>query len=166
MKKMRRVYLLLGSNMGDRKGHLAFAKNKIAQRAGKIVRVSSLYETAPWGVTHQDDYFNAALLIETAFTPLSLFSVLQKIEQEAGRTEPRKYAPRTLDIDLLFYGHEVIAAGGLDIPHPRLAARKFALLPLAEIAPHLVHPVLKKTIRRLLRECTDPLAVKKINETF
>ena len=160
MQSLHQVYLLFGSNIGDRKGYLSFATNEISTRAGKILKRSSIYETAPWGVTNQDDYLNAAVLLQTSLSPESLFSVLKEIEQDAGRIDQKKYAPRTLDIDILFYDDLVLNSKELIIPHPKLQLRRFALVPLEEIADKLIHPVLRKSMDELLKECPDNLEVK------
>jgi len=160
--QLHQAYLLLGSNIGDRKGYLSFAEKEISARAGKILKNSAIYETAPWGVTNQDDYFNAAVLLQTSLSPESLFSVLKKIELDAGRIDQKKYAPRTLDIDILFYDDLVLNSKELSIPHPKLHLRRFALVPLVEIAYDLIHPVLGKSIDELLKECADSLEVTRL----
>lgn len=165
MSSLHKVYLLLGSNMGNRSELLSNALKEIESHAGKILKTSSVYETAPWGVTNQNDYLNQAVLIETSLAPLSLFSELKEIEREAGRTDQKKYAPRTLDIDILFYDDLVLNSEELTIPHPKIQLRKFVLVPLKEIAQELIHPVFKKSVSLLLIECDDTLDVKKIEVT-
>lgn len=152
--------MLLGSNIGDRQEHLQYGIKKINEAAGKVVKKSSFYETEPWGVTDQDAYLNAAVLIETEFSPEELFRAIKEIEIEEGRTDQRKYAPRTLDIDILFYNQQIVHTKHLVIPHPRLHRRKFALVPMNEIASDFVHPVFRKTIGTLLTNCKDPLYVR------
>jgi len=158
MLSLHQVYLLLGSNVGDREAYLSFGLKEIA-KAGKIIKTSSIYETAPWGVTNQDDYLNAAVLLETSLSPQSLFSELKKIEHTAGRTDQRKYASRTLDIDILLYDDLILNSKELIIPHPKLPLRRFALVPLAQINGTLIHPSIKKSINELLKECNDKLQV-------
>lgn len=158
--KLHKVYLLLGSNIGDREGHLRHGIQQLRAQAGNVVTISSFYETEPWGVTDQPDYLNAAALIETELTALKLFHLLKSIEVGEGRTDPKKYASRTLDIDILFYDDEVIRSEDLVIPHSRLHLRQFTLVPMNEIAGNFRHPVLKKTISELLAECEDKLEVR------
>src|SRR5262245_24272879 len=122
------VYLLLGSNIDDRENYLSLGLEKIQDRAGKILKSSFIYETAPWGVVGQENYLNAAVLVETLLSPEKLFPELKKIETEAGRTDQKKYAPRTLDIDILFYDHLVLNSKDLIIPHPKLQLRRFVLV--------------------------------------
>jgi 2-amino-4-hydroxy-6-hydroxymethyldihydropteridine diphosphokinase len=156
---MHRAVLLLGSNLGDRFQHLQAAVRAMAKNAGSIAQVSAVYETQPWGVTGQPNYLNAALILHTSLQPQLLLDTLKTIEQQEGRTDRKKYAPRTLDIDILFYDDLVFNSKELTIPHPKLHLRKFALIPLAEVEARFVHPALKKSIGQLLSECTDPLEV-------
>jgi len=159
------TYLLLGSNIGDRENHFEYAISRLNAEAGTVVKISSFYETAPWGVTGQQNYLNAALLLETELGPGKLFHILKNIEKEAGRTDLRKYAPRPLDIDILFYDDEVIKTNELTIPHDKLHLRRFTLVPLNELAPAFHHPVLNKSIAALLEACEDPLEVKLIGHS-
>lgn len=156
---MHRIYLLTGSNMGDRTEHLQFAKKQIENSCGKLLHSSSVYETEPWGVSDQQAYLNQALFIESLFSAKELFYELKKIEMAAGRISQKKYAPRTLDIDILFFDDLILEERGITIPHPRLHLRRFVLAPMNEIAPSLLHPVFNKNILELYLECTDMLAV-------
>lgn len=156
------VYLLLGSNMGDRRKHLSDALWAIETRAGVIRARSSIYETAPWGKTHQATFYNQAVRISTFLSPQELLQRLQWIETSMGRERMEKWGERIIDIDILFYGNSVIDLPNLKIPHPELPNRKFALIPMAEIADDLIHPKMFQTIHELLKNCTDPLAVKKL----
>jgi 2-amino-4-hydroxy-6-hydroxymethyldihydropteridine diphosphokinase len=138
------------------------ARANIEHICGQLLLVSSLYETAPWGKTDQPDFLNQVLLLETKFNPDTLLQVLLSIEEKDGRIRTVKNAPRTIDIDILFFNNLVVEKPGLSIPHPRIADRRFVLEPLNEISPEFIHPVLKKSIHQLLQECKDELGVKKI----
>ncbi len=160
---MHHVYLLTGSNIGDRKKYLQHAIEQLNLIAGEVLNSSSVYETAPWGVTDQDAYMNQALILKTNLKPLDLFFELKKIEAGEGRISQKKYAPRTLDIDILFYDDLILETEVLTIPHPRLHLRKFVLVPMNEIAAEFFHPILKEKIKTLLKNCEDELAVIKIS---
>jgi 2-amino-4-hydroxy-6-hydroxymethyldihydropteridine diphosphokinase len=159
---INKAYLLTGGNIGDPKKNLAHARTQIAAHCGHILHSSSLYETAAWGKKDQPAFINQALEIETTLLPQELLQKLLDIEKMNGRIRQEKYGPRTLDIDILLYDDRVIREPLLTIPHPELQNRRFALAPLAEIAPLLVHPVFDKTIRQLLEECADMSAVRKL----
>jgi 2-amino-4-hydroxy-6-hydroxymethyldihydropteridine diphosphokinase len=159
---MNKAYLLTGGNEGDRYLNLHRAKTNIEHICGRLLHASSIYETAPWGNTDQPDYLNQVLLIETKMSPARMLESILAIEETGGRIRTVRNAPRTIDIDILFYNSLVIDEPGLHIPHPRIAERRFVLEPLNEISPDLMHPVLAKTIHELLLECKDVLAVKKI----
>jgi 2-amino-4-hydroxy-6-hydroxymethyldihydropteridine diphosphokinase len=145
----------LGSNLGDRKAQLDDAVAALAEARGVVLRsVSRYHETAPVGGPEgQGDYLNAAAVVETTLEPLELLHVLQEIEHRAGRVRAVRWGPRTLDLDLLLFGDEVIATTELQVPHPRMAERLFVLAPLAEIAPEAVDPVTARTIAELLAAC-------------
>lgn len=159
---MNTAYLLTGGNIGDRKKNLKAAANSIEKEAGHIVAISGMYETAAWGKTDQAAFLNQCIAIETNFDAQSLLKILLKIEKEMGRHREVKYGPRTLDIDILFYNNDIINTDSLIIPHPQMINRRFALAPLAEIAPAIIHPVFKKSIQDLLLACKDALPVKKL----
>lgn len=158
---MNEVYLLTGGNIGDRFSNLKFALKKIETQVGPVLQKSAIYETAAWGVTNQNSFLNQVLFINTTLTAEEVLQTALQIEQQLGRKRLEKMGPRTIDIDILFYNNEVIHSQNLTVPHPQIANRRFVLTPLKEIAPALVHPVLKKTITRLLEICPDPLQVKK-----
>jgi 2-amino-4-hydroxy-6-hydroxymethyldihydropteridine diphosphokinase len=152
---MATVYLLTGSNLGDRTLQLQQAAARIDQQAGSIEKSSLCYETAPWGKTDQPAFLNQALCITTVFSPTDLLRTLLSIEQQLGRVRAERYGPRAIDIDILLYDDWVVQEDQLAIPHPELPYRRFALLPLAEIAPLGWHPTLKCTVEALLLNCTD-----------
>lgn len=156
------IYLLLGSNEGDPVSNLAVARENIAKFAGTITAQSSLYESAAWGLEQQPDFCNQAIRITSTLTPEKLLDTVLEIEKNMGRVRREKWGQRIIDIDVLFYGGTVIDTPLLKIPHPGIPERKFALKPLAEIAPGVIHPVLKKPIATLLEECADPLRVDKL----
>jgi len=160
---MSEVYLLLGANLGDRLAQMSNAFQEIKAQVGEIVRYSALYQTEAWGREGGPPYLNQVLCVETQLLPFELLTVINEIENKLGRTRMAKWESRLIDIDILFYGEELINDINLVIPHPYIQKRKFTLVPLAEIAPLLVHPVLKKAIRELLIELDDPLEVQKIN---
>ncbi|HLW76150.1 MAG TPA: 2-amino-4-hydroxy-6-hydroxymethyldihydropteridine diphosphokinase, partial [Bryobacteraceae bacterium] len=138
---MKTVYLGLGSNVGDRAAHLAQARQRIAASDVRIVRASSIYETAPRDLLDQPDFLNQVLECETDLLPRVLLATLQKIERAMGRKRIVAKGPRVIDIDILLIGASVIETENLQVPHPRMADRRFVLEPLAELAPELRHPV-------------------------
>ncbi|MFZ1264684.1 MAG: 2-amino-4-hydroxy-6-hydroxymethyldihydropteridine diphosphokinase [Chitinophagaceae bacterium] len=158
---MNRAYLLTGGNLGDREHYLATARTFIREQCGTILRVSSLYETAAWGNTDQPPFLNQAIEISTSRNARQLMRHILKVEKLMGRVRKEKYGPRLIDIDILLFNDEIHNYALLKLPHPEMQNRRFALLPMAEIAPELVHPILKKTIAELLEACTDMLEVKK-----
>ncbi len=158
---MNRAYLLTGGNLGDRNQNLTTAREFISKQCGEIIAASSLYETAAWGNTDQPAFLNQALEIVTSLNARQLIRRLLKVETMMGRVREEKYGPRIIDIDILLFNDEKHNYQLLKLPHPEMQNRRFALLPLAEIAPDIVHPVLNKTITELLKECKDELSVKK-----
>jgi len=143
------VYLSLGSNVGDREDHLRDALTRL-QAQGRIVSVSSFYETEPVEFTDQVWFLNCAVALEATKTPESLMEALLYVEQRMGRQRIQRKGPRTIDIDILLFGDKIVESAKLTIPHPAMHERRFVLEPLAEIAPEALHPALKKTIRELL----------------
>ncbi len=158
---MSKVYLLLGSNIGNRKETLSKAKKMIAQNTGMILSLSGVYESAAWGFKSNNHFLNQVLLIETEYLPQHLLSEILNIESVLGRVRKSKhYEPRVIDIDILLYDDKIIEDSNLKIPHPLLHQRNFALVPLVEIASEFIHPVFNKTIKEILEECNDNLWVK------
>jgi 2-amino-4-hydroxy-6-hydroxymethyldihydropteridine diphosphokinase len=155
-----RSFLGLGTNQGNRKEALREAVLRIhALPRTKVVRISPVYETDPWGYTHQSSFLNCALDVETGHSAHDFFRVLQQIENDMGRVPSARYHPRLIDIDILFYGEDVVDTPELKIPHPSLQERLFVLVPMCDIAPHFVHPLLHKTMAQLRKACTDEGAV-------
>lgn len=163
-----RVYISLGSNLGNRERMLGVACTLISERAGNKFAASSIYETQPWGYNDDSIFLNQVIGIETILPPLVLLKLLLSIETELGRVRrpdsPGGYQSRIIDIDILTYDDLIIALPDLIVPHPRMHQRMFMLRPLAEVAPEMRHPVLKRSIEELVLECPDQLIVKPLNE--
>jgi 2-amino-4-hydroxy-6-hydroxymethyldihydropteridine diphosphokinase len=157
------AYLLTGSNLGDRHCFLERARQSIAS-AGELFACSSVYETEPWGMRDQDAYLNQAIGMYTTLEPRALMTKMLEIESLLGRQRREKNGPRNIDIDILLFNDLIAPEGEPIIPHPRLHMRRFVLVPLAEIAGELKHPVYNKSIFKLLDECEDPLDVQKITD--
>ncbi len=149
------LYILLGANLGDRLQTFAEARMLLFERVGPIVCQSALYETAPWGVTDQPSYLNQVLQLSTDLTPKMMLTQTQAIEQQLGRVRLEKWGSRIIDIDLLYYGQFILQSETLTLPHPLLHERRFTLVPLCEIAPDFLHPVLRQTNEQLLGKLAD-----------
>ena len=160
---MQITYLLLGSNLGNRMKYIASAISEIEIKLGNISRRSSLYQTASWGKHDQPDFINQVIELKTSLEPKDLLSGILGIEADFGRKRIEKWGSRTIDIDILLYDDQIVNEPELIIPHPYLAFRRFCLMPLCEIAPEYIHPVLKKNIQELLFELSDDLLVKRLS---
>ena len=147
---MKKAYLSLGSNVGDREQNLRHALELLKSEDIRIARRSSVYETEPQAIRNQPWFLNAVIEVETGLFPRQLLHRLQHVEKQMGRRRAAPKGPRNIDIDILLFGNFILSGQTLTIPHPRLAERRFALLPLAELAPDLRHPVLRKTAREML----------------
>ncbi len=156
------VYLLLGSNLGDRQGYLRQAINLIEEEVAPVSVASSLYETQSWGKTDEPDYLNQVVCIKTELPADTILKKILNIELMMGRKREVKWGSRIIDIDILFYGSDIIDEPNLVVPHPQLHNRMFTLAPLAEIAPDFVHPLLGKHIFELKTELKSNLHVKKL----
>lgn len=156
---MPKIYLLLGSNLGDRETYLKKSRKLLAREIGAIERSSGLYETASWGKTDQPDFINQVVEITSDMEPRKVLEKILAIEKELGRVREEKWGSRTIDIDVLFYGNKIINEPDLIIPHPFLQQRRFALEPLMELDPELEHPLLKRSVKQLLTNLTDTLSV-------
>lgn len=160
---LHKVFLLLGSNLGDREQMLQSAEDAITGHEIETIQRSGLYETAAWGITDQPAFLNQVLEVETKLDPEALMQTLLEIEQSLGRERKERYGPRSIDIDILFFDTLVYHSSVVTIPHPAMQERKFVLKPLAELAPDLIHPVFHQSVQELLSQCKDELPVKKIS---
>lgn len=159
----KRVYLSLGSNVGDRGANLETAIAALGT-LGKVIARSSFYETEPVEFTAQPWFLNCALVLETTKMPRQLLKALLDLERKMGRRRSLHKGPRTIDIDILLFGNSIVEADGLTIPHPALHQRRFVLEPLAEIAPCVLHPVLKKTVEELRDALPPGQLVRKLGD--
>jgi 2-amino-4-hydroxy-6-hydroxymethyldihydropteridine diphosphokinase len=157
---MNKFYLSLGSNLGEREKNLKRALEELEKREVKILRRSSIYETEPVEIREQAWFLNCAIEVETDMQPQQFMSALLEIELLLGRRREAKYGPRTIDVDVLLQGDTILNTPQLTIPHPKMAARRFVLVPLAEIAPQAMHPVLYRSIAELLEQCPDQSEVR------
>ena len=157
------VYILTGSNSGNRQQFLKYARDKINSVAGRIVFSSHIYESEPWGFESSNAFLNQVVLINSSMTPEELLNFILETEAGAGRIRTGgDFEDRTLDIDILFYGNSIIETNRLVIPHPRLHLRRFTLAPLCEIAPYFIHPVFNKTNSELYERCEDHSIVRQL----
>ena len=154
--KMKQVFLSIGSNLGNREENLKIALSRIREEIGSILISSSFYETEPWRFDTKNQFLNMVVNVETKIEPPALLEALIGIEKLMGRTRDKEqYSSRVIDIDILFYEDLIIEAYDLIIPHPHIPERRFVLVPLVEIAPEFIHPILNKTVSYLLDNCTD-----------
>jgi len=158
------IYLALGTNLGDRAANLRAAITGLAPDVQVLAR-SSVYETPPWGYTDQPSFLNMVLRAETSLDPHALLAYVKALETRLGREASFRYGPRKIDIDILFYDDRLLNQPVLQIPHPRLHERAFVLVPLAELAPDLVHPLLKERIQDLLSH-VDAKVIQKTDITL
>ncbi|MDB5142562.1 MAG: folK [Mucilaginibacter sp.] len=156
------VFLLLGSNLGDRQAYLQQAMEHIEADVAPILKRSSIYETQSWGKTDAPNYLNQVIQLNTELPAQIILQKILHVENVLGRKREEKWGSRIIDIDILFYGTDIIEGLGLNVPHPELHHRMFTLAPLSEIAPDLIHPVLNKSIFDLKNELKDNLHVKKL----
>jgi 2-amino-4-hydroxy-6-hydroxymethyldihydropteridine diphosphokinase len=156
------VFLLLGSNLGDRKLLLNQAIRHIEHEIAPMLRISSVYETQSWGKTDEPDYLNIVISLQTDMPARTILEKILDIELVMGRERDEKWGSRLIDIDILYYGQAIINETGLHVPHPEMHKRRFTLEPLAEIAPDFIHPIIKKNSLQLKNDLIDNLIVKKL----
>lgn len=154
------MYLLLGSNLGNRAFQIQQAVLRIEKLVVNIAAISNLYESAAWGVENQQDFYNLIIRVKTLMPANELLVATQAVEQDMGKVKLGQWMQRSIDIDILYYNSDIVKEPALIIPHPHIRDRKFTLLPMAELAPGFVHPILGKTQQELLDQCEDPLWVR------
>ena len=155
------IFLSLGSNLGDRKANLQNARRAL-ERLGRIISLSPTYQTDAWGKTDQPAFYNQVIEMSSNHEPHEFLSGTLTIERDLGRVRDEKWGPRVIDIDILFFADCILNDRNLTLPHPGIALRKFVLVPLADIAPEFIHPVLQKNVVTLLKECSDGLNVERV----
>lgn len=156
---MTSIYLLLGTNLGNKSANLQRAKELLTSHAIITKKESKIYETAAWGNEDQPSFLNQVVEVDSNKSPQRILTLVNQIEEEMGRVRFEKWGERLIDIDILYFGSHEIQNEDLVIPHPEIQNRRFTLAPLAEMAPSFIHPVLKKTQQELLEDCVDPLEV-------
>ena len=155
------AYLLLGTNLGNRSENLSKATAAIRMFLGRIESQSHIYETEPWGRPHQPKFYNQAIKVVTPCSPLETLHLMKQVEFLLGRDNAERWAPRVIDIDILFFNKDIIKAPNLIVPHPEIQNRRFVLIPMNELSPNFKHPVFQQSIHQLLKNCKDVLDVKK-----
>ena len=164
---MKKLFLGIGTNLGERETNLKIALDMIVENIGLIVKLSSVYESEPWGFISGNKFLNMVVEAETELSPQEVLAAILIIESQMGRIrDDRGYSSRIIDIDILLYEDMVVDEVNLKIPHPLMHKRKFVLVPLCEIAPEVVHPVLEKSFSSLLNSCLDKTHVSKSNYLF
>ena len=166
MAYIKGIYLLLGTNLGDRAANLRTACDRLQELGISIVRSSPVYETEPWGISDQPSFYNTVLQVAT---PLDVYGLLDRCletERQMGRQRVIRWGERIIDVDILYYGEEVIHTPDLTVPHPGIAVRRFTLLPLCDLCPNEVHPVLGQSNRTLLDTCPDTLACDRVSKSL
>ena len=153
-------YLMLGGNIGDRMNYLQQSIDLLQRHVGRVIALSAVYESEPWGFADHRWFLNQVAVIETDHSPIALLEAVQKIEQTLGRVRDGGYHARTIDIDILLYNHQIINNPELVIPHPRMEKRMFVLMPMAELAPDMTHPVLHRSMKYLKDHCKDTMKVR------
>ncbi len=157
---MNQAYILLGTNLGDKRANLQQAILSISANLISIISYSDIYETAAWGNTNQDNFYNQVIEVNTELSSTDLLKTLLLIETKMGRIRNQKWEARIIDLDILYFNHEIIDTENLKVPHPYLHVRRFTLEPLVQIAPEFLHPVFNKTNTALLENCSDNSEVK------
>jgi 2-amino-4-hydroxy-6-hydroxymethyldihydropteridine diphosphokinase len=157
---MNQAYILLGTNLGDKRANLQQAILSISANLISIISYSDIYETAAWGNTNQDNFYNQVIEVNTELSSTDLLKTLLLIETKMGRIRNQKWEARIIDLDILYFNHEIIDTENLKVPHPYLHVRRFTLAPLVQIAPEFLHPVFNKTNTALLENCSDNSEVK------
>ena len=159
MKASQGIFLLLGSNLGNRTLILENARKEIGGQIGKIVNASLVYQTEPWGISDQPSFFNQVLNVNSGYTPERILKIIQEIENRIGKVKLGKWRERLIDIDLLYFHQHIINEEKLVVPHPEIQNRRFTLVPMCELDSQFLHPVFGKTQKQLLEECNDQLSV-------
>lgn len=154
----------MGGNEGQTFSNLTAAIELIGKKLGQVKATSSFYTTKAWGPVPQPDFINVVIAINTVFSPLYCLKTVLDIERSFGRRRTIKYGPRTLDIDIIYYGHEILNHPDLKLPHPEMSQRQFVLVPLCEIAPKFIHPIFRKNNLQLLKQSKDTLEVKRYKQ--